>query len=86
LHEGRLALIKGNSRLAVKKLVEAQRLAHDLEMPYDAATAHFELGSVEHLDSEARRAHFTQALATFTALDAVFDVERTERAAERLEA
>jgi class 3 adenylate cyclase/tetratricopeptide (TPR) repeat protein len=61
-------------RLWRKSLAEAERL----QIPYETALAHYEIG--QHASGDVRRRHLTHAVEIFERLGAAYDLERTQAA------
>jgi hypothetical protein len=76
LCDGRLAALAGRSTTAVRKLREGLGLAVQLQMPFDRALLHSELGRRLEGDAAARSRHRTTAAALLTAQGANAELER----------
>jgi hypothetical protein len=74
LTRGSLAWARGQHRRAHRSWRRALAAAKRLQMPYEMARAHAEIGSHLALDAPMRRAHLAQAAAIFGQLGCAWDL------------
>ena len=75
LCNGRFAWLMGRPKAAIRSWNKCLRVADRLNMPYEQALAHVEIGQHLPTDDAARRAHLARAGEIFAALHAPVDGE-----------
>ena len=71
--------LHGKRKAALRAWAKGLRLATRLEMPYEEALAHLEIGQRLPVGHPEHDAHLTRACELFTALDTPFDLDRARR-------
>ncbi len=78
LWQGLFEWLSGRPAHARRLWTKSQQTAGQLEMPYAAGLAHYELGRHLPVDDPDRAEHLSQARAIFTRLAAGFDLQRIQ--------
>jgi class 3 adenylate cyclase/tetratricopeptide (TPR) repeat protein len=80
LYQGTYDWLSGKYRQAQKNWEKSLALAEDLEMPYEQALAHYEIGRHLNDGDPGRKQHLEQAADIFSQLDAAWNLKRVREA------
>jgi len=80
LYRGICHWLQGQRWRARRAWRKSLQYADKLDMPYEKALAHYEIGRLLPLDDAKRQEHLTQAIDLFARLDAAYDLARAQEA------
>ncbi len=83
LYRGVCHWLQGQRRRARRAWRKSLEHADKVDMPYEKALAHYEIGQLLPVHDAQRQEHLTQAINLFTQLDAAYDLQRAQEALDR---